>query len=251
MLRSIVDQVAWVTGAGSGIGAGAAVALAGAGAAVALTGRTRASLEAVAEEIAGLGGRTLIAEADVARPDEIGRARDRIEAEFGRCDILVNSAGFNILDRRWAQVSPDGFASVIGADLLGPFYAAQAVLPLMRARKDGLIIHVASWASRYVIPLTGPAYTAAKYALRAMSESLNQEEFVNGIRSVCLCPGEVATPILDRRPTPVPAEERARMLQASDLGGMIAFIAQLQPHICVNELLVSPTWNRLHYASST
>ena len=78
-----------------------------------------------------------------------------------------------------------------------------------------------------------------------MSHLLNAEEAVNGIRSTALCPAEVATPILDRRPVPVPAEARARMLQPNDLGDLIRYVATLPPHVCINEILVSPTWNRM------
>lgn len=246
MLRSITGQVAWVTGAGSGIGAAGALALAQAGAAVVLTGRTRANLEAIAAKIEASGGKALVAPADVAKAEEVQATGRMIEAHFGRCDVLVNSAGFNIPDRSWARLSSGGFEDVIGVDLLGSVYATQAVLPMMRKQGDGVIVHVASWASRYVMPVTGAAYTAAKQALRAVSESLNQEEFVNGIRSVCLCPAEVATEILDKRPVPVPMEERVRMMQTEDLGDLIAFVAQTKPHICIHEILLSPTWNRLY-----
>jgi NADP-dependent 3-hydroxy acid dehydrogenase YdfG len=119
------------------------------------------------------------------------------------------------------------------------------VLPLMRARRGGLIIHVSSWAGRFVSALTGAGYSATKHAVVAMSHSINQEEFANGIRSCCICPGEVATPILDKRPVPVSAEDRARMLQSDDLAETILFVARMPASVCVNEILISPTWNRL------
>jgi len=78
----------------------------------------------------------------------------------------------------------------------------------------------------------------------ALSESLNQEECANGTRSSCICPGEVATPILDKRPVPVSDEDKAKMLQASDLADTILFVATLPPRVCINEVLMSPTWNR-------
>ncbi|MFL5181107.1 MAG: SDR family oxidoreductase, partial [Microvirga sp.] len=97
---------------------------------------------------------------------------------------------------------------------------------------------------RYVSRLTGPAYSAAKHGLVALSESLNQEECPHGIRSCCICPGEVATPILDKRPVPVTAEDKARMLQSEDLAETILFVARLPVTVCMNEILISPTWNR-------
>lgn len=249
MQRSIEGQVAWVTGAGSGIGQAGAVALAAAGAAVVLSGRRVEPLERTAGLIRDQGGRAVVAPADVARPDEVGAVRDRIAQEFGRCDILVNNAGMNIPNRRWREIDTASFDEVVAVNLSGPFYAVAAVLPMMRQQRSGLLIHVSSWAGRYVSLLTGPAYAAAKHAVLAMSESLNQEECVNGIRSCCLCPGEVATPILDKRPVPVSDEERAKMLQAKDLAETILFVARMPASVCVNEILLSPTWNRGYVAA--
>ena len=82
-----------------------------------------------------------------------------------------------------------------------------------------------------------------------MSESINQEECVNGIRSCCIGPGEVATPILDKRPVPVTAEERAQMLQSDDLADTILFVARMPETVCVNEILMSPTANRGYLAA--
>jgi len=78
----------------------------------------------------------------------------------------------------------------------------------------------------------------------AMSHSINMEECVNGIRSTVLCPAEVATPILDKRPVPVTPEDRARMLQPDDLAALILFVATRPKHVCLNEVVISPTWNR-------
>ncbi|MGY2047749.1 SDR family oxidoreductase [Methylobacterium sp. JK268] len=244
MPRNIEGQVAWVTGAGSGIGEAAAVTLAKAGVRLALTGRGREALEATADRVREAGGEALVAPADMGRADAVERAWEVVRSHYGRCDILVNSAGLNVPKRGWSEIDPAGIDAVIGVDLNGPFYASRLVLPTMRAQRDGLIIQVSSWAGRYVSKLTGPAYSAAKHGLVALSESLNQEECGNGIRSCCICPGEVATPILDKRPVPVSAEDKARMLQADDLAETILFVARLPPSVCVNEILISPTWNR-------
>jgi NADP-dependent 3-hydroxy acid dehydrogenase YdfG len=244
MLRDIEGQVAWVTGAGSGIGEAAAVALAEAGVRLALTGRGREALERTAERVREAGGEALVAPADMSVSDDVQRAWDAVHAAYGRCDILVNSAGLNVPKRSWGEITPDDIDAVIGVDLNGPFYASRAVLPTMRAQRDGLIIQVSSWAGRHVSKLTGPAYSAAKHGLVALSESLNQEECGHGIRSCCICPGEVATPLLDKRPVPVTAQDRGRMLQSDDLAETVLFVARLPPSVCVNEILISPTWNR-------
>jgi NADP-dependent 3-hydroxy acid dehydrogenase YdfG len=120
------------------------------------------------------------------------------------------------------------------------------VLPAMRERRDGVVINISSWFGRYANPLAGPGYSATKHAVNALTEQLNIEECANGIRASAILPGEVATPILEKRPVPPPPEERARMLQAEDLGRAILFIATLPPRACVNELIISPTWNRFY-----
>jgi NADP-dependent 3-hydroxy acid dehydrogenase YdfG len=230
-------KVAWVTGAGSGIGEAAAVALAGAGAAVVLTGRRREPLEAVA---AAIGGAARVAPADVADAAAVGE----VAAGLERCDILVNSAGLNTPRRAWADMDPAGADLVLGVNLNGLFYTSMAVLPIMRRQGGGVLVHISSWAGRYVSKLTGAAYSASKHGVVAMSESINREEFANGIRSCCICPGEVATPILEKRPVPVTAQERGRMLQAGDLAAAVLYAASQPPHVCINEILLSPTHNR-------
>lgn len=239
-------KVAWVTGAGSGIGEAAAVALAGEGAYVVLTGRRREPLEAVA---ARLGGVARVAPADMAVAADVDGVVAGIEREFGRLDILSANAGLNVRERRWDQVSAAGLAEVIAANLNSAFYGARAVLPIMRRQRDGVLIHTASIAGRYVGLMSGPAYTAAKHGVVAMSHSINMEECVHGIRSSVVNPGEVATPILDRRPVPVTKEERARMVQPEDVGDLIRYIACLPPHVVMNEVMIAPTWNRGYVAA--
>ncbi|MGU3665422.1 SDR family oxidoreductase [Methylobacterium sp. A49B] len=244
MMRTLDGQIAWVTGAGSGIGQAAALALAKAGMRVALTGRARESLERTADLVGAAGGQALVVPADMGVAAEVERAWNVVHAAWGGCDLLVNSAGLNVPQRGWSEITPAGIDAVVGVNLNGPFYASRAVLPTMRAQRSGLIIHISSWAGRYVSKLTGPAYSAAKHGLVALSESLNQEECGHGIRSCCICPGEVATPLLDKRPVPVTADDKSRMLQADDLADTILFVARMPTTVCVNEILISPTWNR-------
>jgi NADP-dependent 3-hydroxy acid dehydrogenase YdfG len=78
----------------------------------------------------------------------------------------------------------------------------------------------------------------------AMSHTINLEECSNGIRSCVVCPGEVATPILLNRPVPETPATMARMIQPQDMGALVVFIARQPPHVCINEVLISPTHNR-------
>ena len=243
-MASLAGKAAWVTGAGSGIGEAAALALAGEGAAVALSGRRREPLQTVADQITKAGGKALVAAADLGELEAANRIAATIAKDFGRLDILVNNAGSNVLERSWAQLTPERAKIVLDANLNGAFYCSVAALHIMRPQKDGLLIHTASWAGRFVGLVSGASYSAAKHGVVAMSYSINMEEFQNGIRSTVLCPAEVATPILDRRPKPVTAEERARMIQPQNMADLIVYIAKQPASICVNEVVISPTWNR-------
>ena len=242
-------KVAWVTGAGSGIGSAAALALAREGATVVLTGRRGEPLKDVAHQVKTDGGSALVIAGDLTRPATASDIVEAVKRELGRLDVLVNNAGINILDRSWGRLDAAGADEVLQGNLSSAFYCAVAVLPIMRAQGGGVMIHTASWAGRFVGVVAGPAYSAAKHGVVAMSHSINCEECVNGIRSTVICPGEVATPILDKRPVPVSQDERARMVQPEDMGDLIRYIATLPRHVCLNEVVISPTWNRGYVAA--
>jgi len=239
-------KVAWITGAGSGIGEAGAVALAGAGASVVLTGRRREALEGVARRIENQGGSAFVEPGDVTDAERVNAIVAMIGEKLHRLDIVVNNAGVNLRERHWADLTPARIDTILEGNLSSAFYVAAAALTMMRQQRDGILIHTASWAGRFVSHLTGPGYLAAKHALVAASHSLNMEECMNGIRSTVICPGEVATPILANRPVPVSDEDRARMLQAEDLGDLILYVATRPKHVCLNEILISPTWNRAY-----
>jgi NADP-dependent 3-hydroxy acid dehydrogenase YdfG len=246
-MRNLQEKVAWVTGAGTGIGEAGTRALAAAGMKVVLSGRRIEPLNAVAVEI---GDAATVEQLDVSDRDAVQAVADRILAQHGRIDVLVNSAGINVKSRNWHNLSLDDWDRVIRIDLDGAFYCCKAVLSKMIEQQDGLIINISSWAGRHVSVVTGPGYTAAKHAMNAMNESLNMEAGIHGVRACAICPGEVATPILDNRPIPVTDEDKAKMVQAEDCGDIIRFIAELPAHVCINELTVSPTWNRGYIAQA-
>jgi len=237
-------KIAWLTGAGSGIGRAGALALAASGATVIASGRNQQGLDETAALIAKAGGKAQAVPVDVADKAAVARAGADIVARHGGVDILVNSAGLNLSTRLWKHLTPDSFDHIVGINLNGALYCIHAVLPSMRAKKDGLVINISSWAGRFEEYLTGPAYNASKTALAALTLSLNDEECVNGIRACCIFPGEVATPILRHRPVAPTQEEIDRMLQAEDLGRTIRFVAEMPPRVCINEIMITPTWNR-------
>jgi len=240
-------KVAWITGGGSGIGLAGALELAKAGARVVISGRTQRTNESGLAQLKSVGSAEAI-QLDVSDKGAVTRAAADIEKRHGRIDILVTSAGTNIggAKRNFKTMALEGWDDVVRINLDGLFYCCYAVIPGMRARKDGLIINISSWAGRYASVLTGPAYNATKRAVIAVTESINMEECVNGIRATSILPGEVATPIMEKRPVPPTAEERARMAQPEDFGAAILFVATMPARTCVNEVVIAPTWNRFY-----
>lgn len=241
-MRNLDGKRAWITGGGTGIGAGAALALADAGAEVVVSGRRLEPLQKVVDLIEAEGGLARAEVLDVADADAVGAAAARI----GPVDILLANAGLNVPNRALFDLAATDWQKVVDVNLNGVYYPAHAVLPGMKARGGGQLILISSWAGRYPGRLTGAAYNATKRAVIALSETINEEGGAHGIRSTVIMPGEVATDILDSRPNPPSAEERARMLQVDDLAATVRFVAEMPPHACINEVLISPTWNRFY-----
>ena len=240
-------KVAWITGGGSGIGLAGAKELAKAGAHVVISGRTAQTNESSLKELKQIGSAEAI-QLEVSDKAAVNRVAADIEKRHGRIDILVTSAGTNIAGnaRNFKNMTQEGWDEVVRINLNGLFYCCHAVIPGMRKRGDGLIINISSWAGRYASSLTGPAYNATKRAVIAISESINMEECMHGIRACSILPGEVATPIMRKRPVPPSAEEMARMAQPEDFGKAILFVAAMPARTTVNELVIAPTWNRFY-----
>lgn len=237
---TLEGQVALVTGASSGIGWATAVALAKAGAAVALTARRVDELQRLADQITAAGDQALVAAADVAQPAEVEAAVQVTVQRFGRLDILVNNAGVNTKTRHFSDMSRDDWERVIRVDLDACFYCIQAVLPIMRRQQRGTIVNVSSNAGRQASVLSGVAYSAAKAGVIALNQSLNVEEWQNGIRACVVEPGEVDTPIILSRPTLPTDEHRARMMQPEDVADAIVLVCRLPMRASIEELMIRP-----------
>lgn len=249
-MPSLNGRTAWVTGAGTGIGRAIALALAKSGVRVGLSGRTRFTLEETAAAIHADGGICTIAPCDVANPTQVDSAHNAVVAEFGDIDILVNNAGWNMPQRAWKQLTPESVQQMVGINLTGPFLCTLKVLPAMREKHDGLVVNIASVAATGIHLVSGVVYNATKHGARALSLSLNAEEGVNGIRSVCINPGAVETPIMDRRPNPPSAEARQLMIQPEDIAAAVLFCATLPARSCIAELTIVPTDNDLYRADA-
>jgi NADP-dependent 3-hydroxy acid dehydrogenase YdfG len=239
-MSRLTGKTVLVTGGGSGIGLAAARLLLAEGARVAITGRSEDKLARAAHEL-NAGDRLVWRAADVADVAEVRALVADVNARLGPIDILVNNAGLNIKERSFAELTTESWHLLLGANLHGAFYCIHAVLPQMRARRAGLIINVNSISGKRSSPLGGLAYNAAKFGLRGLALGLAAEEKDNGIHVSSIYPGEVNTPILEARPTPVDDERRRRMLQAEDVAAAILFVATLPAHVSVPELVIMPS----------
>ena len=245
MKRNLENKVAWITGAGSGIGQNAAIKLSKLGMKVILSGRNKKKLKETALKC---GDNFLIKTLDISNKQSVQDVVSEIKKEFKYIDVLVNCAGINIENRDWDNIHENEWDNVIQTNLNGLFYCCRSVIPLMKQKMDGLIINVSSWSGNHVSLLSGVSYTSSKHALNAMTETINMKYCNYGIRACALCPGEVSTAILDKRPKKLSIEQKNKMLQPDDLGETIAFLCEMPKHVCINELTISPTWHRRYIA---
>jgi NADP-dependent 3-hydroxy acid dehydrogenase YdfG len=240
------SRIAWITGGGTGIGLATARRMTAAGWHVVLSGRREAELQAACEAASAVGGSAEALPLDVSDAQAVREVAGRILARHGRIDALVCSAGTNVPNRHWDALTAEAFARVNAINLNGVAFCVAAVLPAMRQAGGGSIAVVSSWAGWRYLPFTGVAYAATKQALSPLVESINDQEGGNGIRATHVCPGEVATPILRSRPVPPPEEDIARMLQPEDVAEAIVYALTAPSHVCLNEIVLSPTWNRIY-----
>ncbi len=243
-MSALEGKVAIVTGAGSGIGRAAAVGLAAAGANVTIIARSQEALQAVAAEVEATGRRALVQALNVGDGAAVEAAVQATLATFGRVDILVNNAGTNTPKRTLLEASPDDWRLVVEINLTGAYLCTRAVLPAMREQGEGTIINIASIAGKHATLLGGAAYSASKAGVISLTQTINAEQRRHNIRATAISPGEVATPILDRRAVPPSPEERQRMLQTEDLAAAVVFIASLPQRACIEDLVIRPTFLR-------
>ena len=233
-----MPQTVWITGAGSGIGAALTRTFSDAGYRVALTGRSADPLEEVAGGLPG-GAQALVVPGDVTDRDGMAAAAKRI-ADWGEgLHILCNNAGLNIPRRSWADLDWESWDHLLQVNLTGALNVIAACLPIMRAQQNGLMIHTSSWAGRFHSAVGGVAYGASKHALSDISASLNDEEGANGIRSTALCPAEVATPLMARRPGFDPAKMDS-LIQPQDMAETALYVARMNPSVAVHEIVLAP-----------
>jgi NAD(P)-dependent dehydrogenase (short-subunit alcohol dehydrogenase family) len=228
-----------VTGAGSGVGRAVAQKFAAEGWQLALVGRHEETLRETAAESGGdEAGQRAVFSCDVGRADDVERMAAAVLDRFGHVDVLVNSAGTNVRQRAFREVSIEDWHQVMATNLHGAFYCVRAFLPGMRARGAGTIVNINSDAGKLARDLAGVAYVSSKFGLAGLTQSLNAEERANGIRACSIFPRDINTPLLDKRPQPPAAEARARMVQPEDIAACVWLAVSLPPNAIVEELSI-------------
>lgn len=235
-------KVVLITGASSGIGAGIARELGRAGARLALGARRTERLDALAAEIGGaFGAEVLTRRLDVTDRADVAAFTEAARARYGRVDVLINNAGIMPLSPM-AALKVEEWDAMIDVNIKGVLHGIAAVLPEMTARGAGHIVNIASIGALAVVP-TAAVYCATKYAVRAISDGLRQEN--QKIRVTCVHPGVVESELADTITDPAAAEAmkayRAIALTPDAIGRAVRFVLEQPDDVDVSEIVVRPT----------
>ena len=233
---ALENKVAVVFGGGRGIGRATALRLAAEGARVVVASRTSSDLDDIVSEIRSNGGYALGRSVDTTNAQELRALASDLEAEFGRVDVLVNSAGASLIAPLEDTTESD-WDRIVTSNLKGPYLATRAMLTLLRASEGGQVVNIAS-----KVGLTGhrlvSAYTASKAGLIGFSRALSQELRGEGIRVFVICPGPVDTPM---RWEATPDIDPKLVIAADTVAQTIAFLVSLDSQASVNEVVLEAT----------
>jgi NAD(P)-dependent dehydrogenase (short-subunit alcohol dehydrogenase family) len=228
-----MNQLAVVTGGGSGVGQATVLALVSAGWSVAALGRRLAALEETRSLAGSLAGRVTAIECDIAQQESVRKAARRIESELGSVEVLVNAAGTNAPERALEVLSDADYRLMMDTNLNGAYYCVQAFLPGMRNRGSGTIVNIVSDAGKQASPMS-------KFGLAGLTQAINAEERTRGVRAIGIFPGDINTPLLNRRPIVPDAAARARMMQPEDIAACVMLAVQLPSRAVIEELVIRP-----------
>lgn len=225
----VKGQVAYVTGAGKGIGKAIALRLAQEGVHVGLMARTQTDLEQVAGEASAFGVNVVAATADIADRAQVEAAVGDLKQRIGAADILINNAGIGTFGKL-VDMPPEEWERIIRVNLLGPYYVTRAVLPDMIAKSRGNIINISSSAGERASATTS-AYSASKFGLMGMTESLMQEVRKHNIRVTALAPSTVNTELAAQAGLPIGDEDH--MMQPQDVAELLLSMLNLPQRVFV------------------
>jgi len=236
-----MDKVVLVTGASSGIGAGIARELGRAGAKLVLGARRTDQLERVAEDVRKNGGEVLTRRLDVTERGDVCAFAQAARDQFGRVDVMVNNAGVMPLSLM-SSLKVDEWDRMVDVNIKGVLYGIAAVLPEMTARGSGHIINIASIGALTVSP-TAAVYCATKFAVRAISDGLRQEN--DRIRVTCIHPGvvesELANTITDPAAADLMRNYRAIALKPEAIARAVRYAIEQPEDVDISEIVVRPT----------
>ncbi len=235
-----MNKTAVVTGAGSGVGQATAIALAELNWRVALIGRRVDSLKETVARVRKPSANVLVCPCDIGNAAAVRNVSREVLEKFGSVEVLVNAAGTNAPRRSLELLSVKDYHRMIDTNLNGAYYCLQAFLPGMRQRKSGTIVNIVSDAGKMANPKAGPAYVMSKFGLAGLTQSINLEERGNGIRACAIFPGDIDTPLLDKRPQPPSAEARKKMLQPEDVAACVLLAIRLPDRALIEEILIRP-----------
>lgn len=236
-MQSLQNKIALVTGAGKGIGKAIALALAAEGVHVGLLARTGKDLQNVADEITAKGGKAAFATADISKIEEVNAAVAKITGELGNIDILINNAGTGTFGK-FLELEPEAWENQVRINLFGVYYATRAVLPQMIERKSGDIINISSTAGKTGAAVTS-AYSASKFGVFGLTESLMQEVRKHNIRVTALAPSTIVTELAEK--ANLITGDPERVMHPEDFAELIIAQLKLHPRIFVKEASIFST----------
>ena len=153
---------------------------------------------------------------------------------------VANAAGTNAPERALEVLSDADYRLMMDTNLNGAYYCVQAFLPGMRNRGSGTIVNIISDAGKQASPKAGPAYVMSKFGLAGLTQAINAEEPTRGVRAIGIFPGDINTPLLNRRPIVPDAAARARMMQPEDIAACVMLAVQLPSRAVIEELVIRP-----------
>ncbi|MFS0612246.1 3-ketoacyl-ACP reductase [Lederbergia ruris] len=230
MEPSLKGKVAFVTGAGRGIGKAVALALANEGVSVGLLARTETDLKRVVSEIEERGVKGAYAAVDISAREEVEQAVQKLTDELGAADILINNAGIGKFESLM-EMDPEEWKRTIDVNLMGPYYVTRAVLPQLIEKNRGDIINISS-TNGLNGAATSSAYSASKFGLIGMTESLAQEVRGNNIRVTALAPSTVATELAIQSNL-IAENNDEKYMQPEDIAEFIISQLKMNPRVYV------------------
>jgi NADP-dependent 3-hydroxy acid dehydrogenase YdfG len=235
-----MTKTAIITGAGSGVGRGIAVALAKQQWRLTLVGRQKVPLEETKRLTGAADGDVLVSPCDLRNETDVNNMIRQAQERFGFVWALIYAAGINVPHRSWAEVTTEDFRSILDTNLTGAFFCTRALLGPMRESKSGMFVHIVSDAAKQASAKSGVGYCASKFGQAGLVQSINAEERGNGIRACAIFPGDIDTPLLNKRQSPPPADARAKMLRPEDIAECVMLALNLPERAVVEEIVIRP-----------